>query len=147
MADDPSINLLETRAARESVMALSEPGDRVRLHIDNRTAAAYIRCQGGTRSNVLSQEALLLWEQAVSRDVTLLPPQWIPTGENTAADFLSRHNMAQWMSMLDRKVFRSILDHFRKETNQVDPVLGGCCRRHGPYIVGPSSATTLKRVL
>ena len=43
LADDPSINLLETRAARESVMALSEPGDRVRLHIDNRTAAAIIR--------------------------------------------------------------------------------------------------------
>ena len=63
LADDPSINLLETRAACESVMALSEPGDRIRLHIDNRTAAAYIRCQGGTRSNVLSQEALLLWEQ------------------------------------------------------------------------------------
>ena len=75
LADDPSIYLLETRAAHESMVALSEPGDRVRLHFDNRTAAAYIRCQGGTRSNVLSQEALLLWEQAVSRDVTLLPPQ------------------------------------------------------------------------
>ena len=60
LADDPSINLLETRAASESVLALAEPGDRVRLHIDNRTAAAYIRCQGGTKSNVLSQEALLL---------------------------------------------------------------------------------------
>ena len=44
LEEDPSINLLETRAARESVMALSKPGDRVRLHIDNRTAAAYIRC-------------------------------------------------------------------------------------------------------
>ena len=76
LADDASINLLETRAARESILALSEPGDRVRLHIDNKTAAAYIRYQGGTRSNVLSQEALLLWEQAVSRNVTLLP-QWI----------------------------------------------------------------------
>ena len=65
LADDPSINLLETRAAHESVMALSEPGDRVRLHIDNRTAAAYIRCQGGAKSNVLSQEALLPWEEAV----------------------------------------------------------------------------------
>ena len=74
LADDPSINLLETRAARESVMALSELRDSVRLHIDNRTAATYIRCQGGTKSNVLSQEALLLWEQALSRDITLLPP-------------------------------------------------------------------------
>ena len=112
LADDASINLLETRAARESILALSEPGDRVRLHIDNKTAAAYIRYQGGTRSNVLSQEALLLWEQAVSRNVTLLPPQWIPTEENTAADFLSRHDMTQWRFMLDRAVFRSILDYF-----------------------------------
>ena len=29
--------------------------------------------------------------------------------------------------------------------NQVDPVLGGCCRSHGPYKVGPSSATTPKK--
>ena len=90
LADDPSINMLETRAAHESVMALSKPGDRVMLHIVNRIAAVYIRCQGGSRSIVLSQEALLLWEQAVSRDITLLPPYWIPMKENTAADFLSR---------------------------------------------------------
>ena len=112
LADDADINLLETRAAHESVIALSEPGDRVRLHIDNRTAAAYIRCQGGTRSNVLSQEAILLWKQAVARNVTILPPHWIPTAENTAADFLSRHDVTQWMFMLDRTVFRSVLDYF-----------------------------------
>ena len=46
LAEDPSINLLETRAAHESELALSELGYRVRLHIDNRTAAAYIRYQG-----------------------------------------------------------------------------------------------------
>ena len=112
LADDPSINLLETRAAWESVIALSEPGDHIRLFIDNRTAAVYIRCQGGTKNNVLSLEALLLWELAVSRNITLLPPHWIPTEENTAADFLSRHEMDHWMFRLDRKVFRSILDHF-----------------------------------
>ena len=112
LANDASINLLETRAARESVIALTEPGDLVRLHIDNRTAAAYIRCQGGTRSNVLSQEAHLLWGQAVSKGVTLLPPHWIPTKENTAADFLSRNDITQWMFMLDRTIFRSILEYF-----------------------------------
>ena len=109
---DPSTNLLETRAACESVMALSGPGDHVMLHIVNRIAAAYIGCQGDSRSNVLSQEALLLWEQAVSRDVTFLPPQWIPTGGNTATDFLSRHNVAQWISMLDRRMLKPILDLF-----------------------------------
>ena len=71
---DPSTNLLETRAACESVMALSGPGDLVMLHIVNRIAAAYIRSQGGSRSNVLSQETLLLWERAVLRYVPFLPP-------------------------------------------------------------------------
>ena len=110
LADDPSIYLSETRAARVSMVALSEPGDHVRLHFDNRTAAAYIRCQGGTRSNLLCQEALLPWEQAVSRDVSLLPPQWFHTGGNTAAGFLSGHDMAQWIFMWNKKVFKPLLD-------------------------------------
>ena len=112
LTNDASINFLETRAAREAVMALTVPGDRARLHIDNRTAAAYIRCQGGTKSNVLSQEACLLWEQAASKDVTLLTPHWIPTGENISADFLSRHDVSQWEFMLHRDTFNTILDHF-----------------------------------
>ena len=53
LAGEPSIKLLETIAAHESVLALAEPGDRIRLHIDNKTAAAYIRCQGGTKNNIL----------------------------------------------------------------------------------------------
>ena len=112
LEDDPHINLLETRAARESVLALTVPGDRVRLHVDNGTAAAYIRCQGGTKSSILSQEACLLWEEAVAQDLTLLTPHWIPTWENTAADFLTRHNMDHWVFKLDRVMFRTILDNF-----------------------------------
>ena len=112
LANDASINLLETRAAREAVIALTVPGDRARLHIDNKTAAAYIRCQGGTKSSVLSQEACLLWEEAASKDVTLLTPHWIPTGENISADFLSRHDVSQWEFMLHRDMFNNILEHF-----------------------------------
>ena len=47
----------------------------------------------------------------MSRDITLLSPHWIPTEENTAADFLSGHNMDPWIFRLDRKVFWSMLDH------------------------------------
>ena len=43
LTDDPSINLLETRAVRGSMVAFSEPGIHVSLHLDNGTAAAYIR--------------------------------------------------------------------------------------------------------
>ena len=43
LTGDPIINLLETRAVRGSMVALSEPGDHVRLYLDIGTAAAYIR--------------------------------------------------------------------------------------------------------
>ena len=63
------------------------------LHIDYRIAAAYTRGQEDSRSNMLSQEALLSWEQAVSRYVPFLPPQWLPIGGDTAADSFSRLNL------------------------------------------------------
>ena len=63
------------------------------LYIDYRIAAAYTRGQEDSRSNMLSQEALLPWEQAVSRYVPFLPPQWLPIGGNTAADSFSRLNL------------------------------------------------------
>ena len=92
-------------------MALAKPGDRVRLHVDNRTAAAYIRCQGGTKSNILSQEAMLLWDHAVAQDISLLTPHWIPTEENSAADFLS-DCLDRWNFRLSKEVYSSILQHF-----------------------------------
>ena len=164
------------------------------LYIDYRIAAAYTRGQEDSRSNILSQEALLPWEQAVSRYVPFLPPQWLPIGGNTAADsfsrlnlelclfwglfvqqgpyfvgpfstnntkgvfffsgsrlcqdmslytaadFPSRHNLAQWISLLDRRMFKPILDPFKLQPCYA--CTGGYCRSHGPYYVGPSSATT-----
>ena len=50
----------------------------------------------------------------MSRDITLLTPHWIPTEENSAADFLSRHNMSHWEIMLDREIFTAILEHFNR---------------------------------
>ena len=140
------------------------------LYIDYRIAAAYTRGQEDSRSNMLSQEALLSWEQAVSRYVPFLPPQWLPIGGNTAADsfsrlnlelclfwglfvqqgpyfvgpfstnntkggfffsgsrlcqdmsfytaadFPSRHNLAQWISLLDRRIFKPIFGSFSTST-------------------------------
>ena len=48
----------------------------------------------------------------MSQDITILTPHWIPTGENSAADFLSRHDMSHWEIMLDREIFDTILEHF-----------------------------------
>ena len=89
---------------------------------------------------MLSQEGFLLWEQAVSRYVYFLPPQWIPKGGYTAADFLSRHNLAQWISLLDRRMFKPILDPFKLQPSYA--YTRDCCRSHGPYYTGPSSAKT-----
>ena len=100
--NDPHINLLEIRAAREGINALASVGDRVRLHIDNITACSYIRKQGGTRSTVLSSEACLLWKEALSRDIVPLTPHWLSTKDNLEADFLSRNKLSQWEFFIDQ---------------------------------------------
>ena len=87
--------MLEIRAAGVPVVAFSESSDLIMLHIVYRIAATYTRSQGGLRNSLLSQETFLLQEQPVSRYVTFLSLQWIPTGGYSAADFLSRHNLAQ----------------------------------------------------
>ena len=80
----------------------------MQLHLDNRTAIAFIRKLGGTRSQVLCKESLLLWRQAIRRNITILPPQWISTEENTEADFLSRHKLLRWDFKLAPVEFRRI---------------------------------------
>ena len=112
LACEPHINLLEIRAAKEAVALLTAPGDRVRLHVDNVTAVAYIRHQGGTRSSILCDEAMELWTQALSRDVQVLTPQWIATGQNSGADFLSRHRLEAWEVKLEPSLFRAVTNHF-----------------------------------
>ena len=107
--DDPHINLLEVRAAREGVKALARPGDKVRLHLDNVTACAYIRKQGGTKSSSLSEESCLLWKDAVERDISLLTPHWLSSEANLEADFLSRNKICQWDFFIDRETFNYML--------------------------------------
>ena len=102
---DPSINLLETRAAKEAVKNLASPGDIIRLHIDNKVACSYVKRQGGTKSNILCQEALSLWEDAKERGLTLLAPQWLGSTENVMADFLTRNKMDHWEICLDWGLF------------------------------------------
>ena len=109
---NPHINLLELRSAREAVVAFAHPGDRVRLHVDSKVAAAYLRKQGGTRSDALSQEACLLWDVLEHQNVSLLTPHWISTKENICADFLTRHRMLTWEIELDQQIFQDIVSHF-----------------------------------
>ena len=112
MLENPSINLLELRAAKEGILNLTRPGDVVRVYIDNFTACRYLHRQGGTRSLPLCQEACDTWFRAEERNVTLLSPAWISTEENVGADFLSRHNINSWEIKLDPDLFQLLLDHF-----------------------------------
>ena len=112
LASDPHINVLEMKAAREAVLNLAQSGDTVRLHIDNKTAICYIKRQGGTRSNILSQEACAMWLESEARQVTILEPHWISSADNTGADFLSRNVLSSWEFRLDQDLFTLIQDHF-----------------------------------
>ena len=63
----------------------------VAVYVDNTTALAYLRHQGGTRSAMLNQTAqeLLRWAEAHS---IMLLPQFIMERNNVLADALSRPN-------------------------------------------------------
>ena len=106
---NPHINLLEIRAAREGIDKLAVEGDKVRLHIDNITACSYIRKQGGTRSSNLSDEACLLWEEALARNILILTPHWLSSKDNIEADFLSRNKLNQWEFYIRPSLFEYIL--------------------------------------
>ena len=106
------INVLELIAAKEAIFKLAIKGDIIRLHLDNKTASAYIKKQGGTKSNILSREACNLWGWCMSQNIHLLEPHWIPTGENVEADFLSRHKLETWELELNQQIFNLIICHF-----------------------------------
>ena len=100
------------------VKSSHQPFRNPRINIDLRTAAAYIRKQGGTLSQELSAEACELWRIAVSRNITILSPVWLSTKDNVMTDFLSRHSLRQWECQLSRQTFLTILATF-----QVTPTL------------------------
>ncbi len=80
----------------------------VQLHLDKMTAITFIRRRGGTRSLSLCKESHLLWPQAIRRNITILPSQWLSTTKNTDADFLSRHRLQRWDFKLISSEFRRI---------------------------------------
>ena len=85
------INRLELRAVYKACLAFREhlKGTVTRVHIDNTTAVAYIRKQGGTHSHLLTREARTLLQWCDRNRVTLLPVH-IAGARNVEADRLSR---------------------------------------------------------
>lgn len=85
------INTLETRAVRLALQKWAPQlrGQVVSLQLDNKSAAAYLRREGGTRSKALCQEALQTLALADKWGISLVPT-YLPGIANTTADQLSR---------------------------------------------------------
>ena len=94
---DRSINWRELRAVRLGLRAFRtrfEADTTVAVFVDNTTAVAYLRKQGGTRSESLNEEAQAILRWAEENEITLLP-QFILGRHNVLADSLSRGHSVQ----------------------------------------------------
>ena len=87
-------------------------------------AITFIRRIGDTHSLSLCKESHLLWHQAIRRNFTVLPPQWLSTSENKEADFLSSHRLQRWDFKLVLSEFWRICHRF-----QVWPTLNAFASR------------------
>ncbi|CAJ0957403.1 unnamed protein product [Ranitomeya imitator] len=82
-------------------------GSHTRVFSDNTTAVAYLKHQGGTRSDRLRQLASDIMELAEGHLLSLSAVH-IRGTDNFRADFLSRHTLHQGEWMLNRKIFKMI---------------------------------------
>ena len=85
------INRLELKAVYQACLEFKEhlSSKVTRVHIDNTTAVAYIRKEGGTRSHALTKDARKLLNWCDRNKITLIPVH-IAGVRNVEADRLSR---------------------------------------------------------
>ena len=77
------------------------------------TAITFIRRMGGTRSLTMCRESHQLWHEAIKRNITILPPQWLASEDNAEVDFLSRHRLQRWNFKLVPLEFWRICHRFQ----------------------------------
>ena len=78
----------------------------IKLLVDNTTAVAYIREQGGSHSLECNKMVRKIWTWAYERNIWLTAAH-IPGKINCKADFESRHFKEEYEWMLDKQVFQS----------------------------------------
>ncbi|XP_063954936.1 uncharacterized protein LOC135153934 [Lytechinus pictus] len=109
----PHINVLEMRAVINSLKHFRHRlVDRtVLIRTDNKSVAAYINRQGGTRSSSLNALAAELWEWCYHAKIVPIA-LYIPGSHNLIADFLSRGRclLSEWS--LHPEIFQSIQAHW-----------------------------------
>lgn len=105
------INLLELRAAHKVLKHFfgNARDLSILLRIDNMVAMHYIRKMGGTKSCLLSQAALDLWEWLLERNLSLTA-EYIPTGLNSAADLMSRQKVSDQGYSLHPRVYQMVVN-------------------------------------
>ena len=104
------INCLELLAGSFAVKSFTKNRlcVHVRLRMDNTSAVAYVNRLGGTRSLVLSNLALALWEWALSQGF-FLSAEHLSGRLNIAADWQSRHFQDSSNWKLCPEVFRALM--------------------------------------
>ena len=103
------INVLELRAILLALRSLCEEleGKHIRIMTDNTTALAYVKHQGGVRSEQCDKVAREIWRWAEYRNIWLSIAH-IPGVENTLADFKSRHFADNLEWGLSDKLFEKV---------------------------------------
>ena len=105
------INYLELLAAWFGVRAFARDKRNIHIHLkmDNSTAVFYVNRMGGTRSPVLSNLAIQLWQWCLERNLSITA-EHLPGVDNVVADEESRviQSTAEWQ--LHRPIFQQILE-------------------------------------
>lgn len=112
-------NVLELRAAFQALLAFKDVivGKAVLLKLDNVSAVAFIRRQGGARSRSLLREVtpIMVWAQKYLRRLSAV---YTPGLLNRRADFLSRHSIDNNEWSLHPRVFQQVIRwSFRPEVD------------------------------
>jgi len=81
------INILELMAAKLALQSFlqNQSNLHVKIQLDNTTAVAYIKHQGGSKSHILCKIALQIWNFCERRNISLTA-QFLPGQSNNLAD-------------------------------------------------------------
>ena len=109
------LGVTSSNTSPAGILTTSAPGTKTCSLADRQHHSGGIHKQegGGTRSPVLTAQALELWAVALDAGVSLTA-QHIPGIQNTAADIASRQIETRTEWTLDKKIFQSICQKFYK---------------------------------
>ena len=112
---DWHINQQELVGSIAALKTMASPGDHVLLRSDNRTAEAYLRKKGGTRSMKLCKLAVEACRWLMDNNIHL-SVQHVSSEENDVADMLSRFHINFWEFSLKEEYFENMVFFFKDLT-------------------------------